>query len=59
MRKITEAIGRPVTGKEGASAIETTRKTCERHVVQGRAVELEPGRFEIVSSGGRRAKGAA
>ncbi|MFD7539890.1 hypothetical protein [Streptomyces sp. NPDC059819] len=59
VKEITEAIGRPVSGKPGTAAIETTRKTCKRHVTQGRAVEPEPGVFAIASAGTGHAKGAA
>ncbi|MBP2056812.1 hypothetical protein J2Z21_009831 [Streptomyces griseochromogenes] len=59
VKEITEAIGRPVSGKQGAAAIETTRKTCKRHVSQGRAVEPEPGVFAIASAGSGHVKGAA
>ncbi|MGA4841384.1 hypothetical protein [Streptomyces sp. G45] len=59
VKEITEAIGRPVSGKPGTAAIETIRKTCKRHVTQGRAVELKAGVFEIAPGGGGHVKGAA
>ncbi|MDF2260477.1 hypothetical protein [Streptantibioticus ferralitis] len=59
VKEITEAIGRPVSGKQGSAAIETTRKTCKRHVTQGKAVEPEPGVFVIAAADGRHVKGAA
>ncbi|MFD7552584.1 MULTISPECIES: hypothetical protein [unclassified Streptomyces] len=58
-KEITEAIGRPISGKVGAAAIETTRKTCKRHVRHGRAVEPEPGVFKIAAARSGNAKGAA
>ncbi|MEX2973082.1 hypothetical protein [Streptomyces sp. C184] len=59
VKEIAEALGRPISGKAGTSAVETVRKTCKRHVDHGRAAETEPGVFVIASASSRGMKGAA
>ncbi|MFE4976136.1 hypothetical protein ACFRAR_29045 [Kitasatospora sp. NPDC056651] len=59
VREITEAIGRPASGKEGRAPQETTRSTCKRLVQQGKAVEGPVGVFAIARSGEPSAEGAA
>lgn len=59
VKEIAEAVGKPVSGKAGTSAVETVRKTCKRHVDHGRAIEPDPGVFVIASAGTLGPKGNA
>ncbi|MEV7928522.1 hypothetical protein [Kitasatospora sp. NPDC088779] len=59
VREITEAIGRPASGREGRAPQETTRSTCKRLAQQGKAVEGPVGVFAIARSEKPQAEGAA
>lgn len=58
-REITEALGRPASGREGRVPVETTRSTCKRLVKNGKAVEDPVGVFAVARSGNPYARGAA
>ncbi|MFF7685229.1 hypothetical protein ACFZB6_03645 [Streptomyces syringium] len=47
VKDITEALGRPTSGREGRVSLETTRSTCKRLVKNGQAAEGPVGVFTI------------
>ncbi|MFD5086434.1 hypothetical protein ACFWOG_27830 [Kitasatospora sp. NPDC058406] len=59
VREITEAIGRPASGKEGRAPQETVRSMCKRLALQGKAVEGPVGVFAIARAEEPQAEGAA